>query len=120
VHTLEHGAVWITYNKDKVTGAQLSTLKSLVEGRNYLLMSPYPDLKSAVSLQFWGYQLFVDKVDDPRIEDFINALVNNPDATPEYGVSCQNDDFKANPSTFGHPLWTSAPAAPAPSATTSP
>lgn len=104
VHMLEHGGIWITYNADKVTGADLTTLKSYVSGINGMALSPYPNLKSAVSLQAWGYQLFVDKVNDPRIQQFISLLKFNKKTTPEYGASCANPAFKEHPSTFGHPV----------------
>src|SRR3954452_11320201 len=108
VHMLEHGAIWITYNADKVKGAQLATLKQYVSGIDRMALSPYPNLKSAVSLQAWGYQLFVDNPTDPRITQFISALKYNPKTTPEYGATCSQPQFKQHPSTFGHPLWVPA------------
>lgn len=105
-HMLEHGAVWITYNKDTLPADQLATLKKDVDGVNGLALSPFPDLKSPISLQAWGYQLFIDQpnANDPRIEDFINVLKFNKATTPEYGASCSQPTFKASPSTFGHPI----------------
>ena len=113
VHMLEHGAVWITYNKDTLPSDQLAILKKDVEGVNGMALSPFPDLKSPISLQAWGYQLFIDQpnASDPRIEDFINVLKFNKSITPEYGASCSQPTFKTNPSTFGHPLWEPADAA---------
>lgn len=104
VHMLEHGAIWITYNADKVKGADLETLKKDVAGVDRLALSPYPNLKSAVSLQAWNYQLFVDSVSDPRIAQFISVLKYNKSITPEYGATCSQPTFKQHPSTFGHPL----------------
>jgi hypothetical protein len=105
VHMLEHGAIWITYNADKVKGADLEELKKDVAGQDRLALSPYPNLKSAVSLQAWNYQLFVDSVSDPRIAQFISVLKYNKSITPEYGATCSQPTFKQQPSTFGHPLW---------------
>ncbi len=53
VHSLEHGAVWITYRTDLDEG-EVASLKRKVDGKPYMLMSPYPGLTSAVSLQAWG------------------------------------------------------------------
>ena len=53
VHSLEHGAVWITYDPARVTGAALDQLVDRVDGRPYLMMSPYPGLSVPVSLQSW-------------------------------------------------------------------
>jgi hypothetical protein len=109
VHTLEHGAIWITY-KQGLASSEVATLSALVNGKNYMIMSPYPaaDMTSNISLQAWGYQLKVDSATDPRIDKFITALNHNPKTTPEYGAVCTQPTFKAHPSTFGQPL--SAPA----------
>ena len=91
VHSLEHGAVWITYRPD-LPADQVATLASKVEGKEKTMMSPFPGLTNAVSLQAWGYQLKVDSVDDPRIDDFIKALrvnasIEGPTALCDRGVS---------------------------------
>lgn len=104
VHSLEHGAVWVTYNPDKVKGDDLSKLKKDVGSDPYHMMSPYPGLKSAVSLQAWGEQLFVDKVSDKRIKKFLTTFTQGPQ-TPEQGSSCVNytGDKTAADATFkGH------------------
>ncbi|PXY20978.1 DUF3105 domain-containing protein [Prauserella muralis] len=88
VHSLEHGAVWIAYNPDRVKGEDLETLKLRAEGKPFMMMSPYPGLDSAVSLQSWGHQLKVDSVEDERIDQFIAALKRNPNTYPEVGASC--------------------------------
>lgn len=88
VHSLEHGAVWIAYNPEQVTGAALEKLKLRVEGKPYTMMSPYPGLDSPISLQSWGHQLKVDSADDERIEQFIVALRLNQTTYPEVGASC--------------------------------
>jgi hypothetical protein len=105
VHMLEHGAVWITY-KPGLAADQVATLSKLVTGVDRMAMSPYPDLKTNISLQSWDYQLFVDSASDPRIQQFILALRFNPKTTPEASATCSQPTFIANPSTFGHPLWT--------------
>lgn len=104
VHMLEHGAVWITY-KPGLAADQVATLAKLVTGVDRMAMSPYPDLKTNISLQSWDYQLFVNSADDPRIKQFILALRFNPKTTPEASATCSQPTFVTNPSTFGHPLW---------------
>lgn len=74
VHSLEHGAVWITYNPDLLAEGQVDTLAGKVQGTGKLFLSPYPGLDAPISLQAWGYQLKVDDAGDPRIDDFIRAL----------------------------------------------
>jgi hypothetical protein len=74
VHSLEHGAVWITYNPDQITGDQVQQLAGMVEGNEKLFMSPFPGLDSPISLQAWGYQLKLTDPNDPRINEFIRTL----------------------------------------------
>jgi hypothetical protein len=96
VHVLEHGAVWITY-RPGISTAELDSLKRRVTGINYTMLSPYPGLKTKVSLQSWGHQLFVDSTDDARIDRFITDLRQNAATTPEPGASCADPAFKSNP-----------------------
>jgi hypothetical protein len=105
VHMLEHGAVWITY-RPGLPADQLATLTKLVSGQDHLALSPYAGLKTNISLQAWGYQLFVDNASDPRIQQFVTALRYNTKTTPEPGASCSDPGFKSNPSTPGKPIWT--------------
>lgn len=88
VHALEHGTVWIAYNPDQVSGPALNTLAAKVQGKPYTMMSPYPGLDHPISLQSWGHQLKLDSADDPRIDEFITALRQNPNTYPEVGASC--------------------------------
>lgn len=90
VHSLEHGAVWVAYNPDTVSGDALATLEEKVDGETYMLLSPYPGLDTAVALQSWGHQLKVDSVDDERIDQFITALRLNQNTYPEVGASCSS------------------------------
>jgi hypothetical protein len=86
VHSLEHGAVWLTY-KAGLPADQVKILESKIEGKPYTMMSPVEGLDKNVSLQAWGWQLKVDDVNDGRIADFIGALAKN--ATAEPGATCQ-------------------------------
>ena len=85
VHSLEHGAVWVTYSPD-LPQDQIDELAGKVRDRDYIFMSPFPGLDKPISLQAWGYQLKVDKADDGRIDEFIGALREN--ATQEPGAVC--------------------------------
>ena len=93
VHTLEHGAVWITYNPTKVAAGDLDILKGLVQGVDYMVMSPYPTLDQPISLQAWGHQLKVTSASDPRVKQFITALLRNPYNYPEVGATCEQPTF---------------------------
>jgi hypothetical protein len=97
VHSLEHGAVWITYNPDEVSGADVDTLAALVENESGRMLSPYAGLDSPVSIQSWGHQLKVDSVGDLRLEQFADLLTLNNEFTPEPGASCENPTFITSP-----------------------
>jgi hypothetical protein len=85
VHSMEHGAVWITY-RPGLPQAQIDKLTEKVRGQDYLLMSPYPGLDKPISLQAWGYQLKVDSADDARVDGFIRAY--RVKASVEPGATC--------------------------------
>ncbi len=88
VHALEHGAVWIAYHPDKITGPALQSLRDRVQGQNHLMLSPYPGLDSPISLQSWGHQLKLTDPADKRIDQFIQSLRLNQYTYPEIGASC--------------------------------
>lgn len=96
VHSLEHGAVWVTYAPD--LGAQdIEVLEALVAGVDHTMLSLYEDLDAAVSVQSWGRQLKVDFADDPRLEAFVRIYRLNPETTPEIGATCSSPEFAASP-----------------------
>jgi hypothetical protein len=104
VHSLEHGAVWITYNPDKVGQADIEKLSALVDGVSGRLLSPYAGLDSAVSVQSWNHQLKVNSASDKRIKQFADLMTFNSEVDnhyPEIGASCENPAFKANPVVTG-------------------
>lgn len=86
VHSLEHGAVWITYQPD-LQSDQLERLGQLAEDQSHVLASPYEGLDSPIVASAWGYQLRVDSADDPALEQFLRAYVQGPQ-TPEPGAAC--------------------------------
>ncbi|SDX68766.1 Protein of unknown function [Amycolatopsis xylanica] len=101
VHGLEHGAVWIAYNPDQVSGDALKALEVRVQGKPFTMLSPYPGLDKPISLQSWGHQLKLDKTDDARIDQFVAALRSNPNTYPEVGATCDNPQFDIdNPPPF--------------------
>ena len=88
VHSLEHGAVWITYSPD-LPQDQVTELKTIAEDRSYILVSPYPDMPSdtPVVASAWGKQVGLDGAEDPDLESFIQAYRQGPQ-TPEPGAVC--------------------------------
>jgi hypothetical protein len=78
--------VWITYRPD-LDAAQVDTLKKLVEGRPYTILSPYEGLDTPVAASAWGAQLKVEKADDSRLKAFLDKYEQGATA-PERGASC--------------------------------
>jgi hypothetical protein len=70
VHSLEHGAVWITYDAESVTDDELATLKEALPS-SYVILSPYEGLDAPIVLSNWNNQLKVESADDPRIAEFL-------------------------------------------------
>ena len=88
VHSLEHGAVWITYSPD-LPQDQVDQLRDLAHSQTYILVSPYPDLPSPVVASAWGKQLRLESADDPSLGRFVRAFRQGPQ-TPEPGAVCTN------------------------------
>lgn len=86
VHSLEHGAIWITYRPD-LSAEPVAKLQELTRQSGYRLLSPYPDLPSPIVVSAWGYQLKLDSADDTRLTAFIEKYEQNPRG-PEPGAAC--------------------------------
>lgn len=86
VHSLEHGAIWITY-QPTLPADQVAQLQALTKAGSYRLLSPYPGLPSPIVVSAWGLQLQVESADDPRLAQFVQTYENRPDG-PEYGAPC--------------------------------
>lgn len=86
VHTLEHGAVWITYSPD-LPQEQVNELREMTDGRDCVLVSPYPDLSSPVVASAWGKQIELEGADDPALNRFIGTYLRG-EQTPEPGAAC--------------------------------
>lgn len=89
-HTMEHGAVWITYNADRVNDDELAELEALARSDAKLLISPY-DHPEKLVLSAWGVQHRQDDLSpgDAAVNDFIATWKDNPEL-PEAGVTCQD------------------------------
>ena len=86
VHSLEHGAVWITYRPDLGDG-QVGELERQADGETHVLVSPRPDLPAPIVASAWGQQLELDDAGDPRLDEFVRAFQQGPQ-TPELGALC--------------------------------
>jgi len=86
VHSMEHGAVWITYQPD-LPESDREVLAKLAKRQRSLLISPYPGLEDPVVASAWGAQLRLDNVHDPRLQAFIDRYAG---IGPERGATCDS------------------------------
>jgi hypothetical protein len=122
VHSLEHGALWITYRPD-LPQAQVDKLKEVAGStgqQEYMLVSPFPNLPSPIVASSWGHQLKLDNPDDPKLTAFIKRYQNGKD-TPEPGATCGGPQAITTTADEAplpqpeQPQQTQAPASPTPS-----
>ncbi len=85
IHSMEHGAVWITYNPD-LPADEVAALEDIARGKTFFLVNPYPNQTSPIVLTVWDRQLLVDSVDDVRISEFIDRYQQI--RGPESGAQC--------------------------------
>lgn len=86
VHSLEHGAVWVTYDPELITQEQVDALTAQLPS-TYMIVSPYPGLPSPAVVSAWDAQVAVDSLDDERVGAFIDAYWRSTNA-PEPQALC--------------------------------
>ncbi len=86
VHSLEHGAVWVTYDPNILSEGDVSTLVDSLPS-TYIIVSPFPGLPAPVVASAWANQIELDGIADERLGDFIDKFWMSPTA-PEPGALC--------------------------------
>lgn len=91
VHSLEHGAVWITY-RPNLSPIEIATLQQFVSShyvgsQRYLLLSPFPNLPVPVVASAWGAQLRLKGANDPRLTAFVKHFIGGAQGG-EKGAPC--------------------------------
>jgi hypothetical protein len=84
VHSLEHGAVWITY-RPGLSADEIDRLAAKLPEKG--ILSPFDDQDAPVVVTVWGAQLALDGPDDPRLDLFIREYGDGRDA-PEPTAAC--------------------------------
>jgi hypothetical protein len=87
VHSLEHGAVWITYKPD-LPQDQIDKLKSIAESQDYILVSPYENQSSPIVVTAWDNQLQLQSADDKDLARFVHQFKGRAGEAPEAGAAC--------------------------------
>ncbi len=86
VHSLEHGAVWLTYDPG-LPAEDVNELAGRAAVSTHVLVSPREGLPSPVVASAWSTQLQLDGATDERLDAFLATYVQGPQ-TPEPGVTC--------------------------------
>lgn len=86
VHSLEHGAIWVTYDPAQVDAAGVDLLRASLPD-TYIVLSPFAGLPTPVVASAWGYQVQLDGPDDSRLIDFVSQYWQSADG-PEPGAPC--------------------------------
>jgi Protein of unknown function (DUF3105) len=84
VHSLEHGAVWITY-RPGLSADEIDALAAKLPEKG--ILSPFDDQDAPVVVTVWGAQLALDGPTDPRLDLFIREYGDGRDA-PEPTAPC--------------------------------
>lgn len=84
VHSLEHGAIWITYRPD-LPADQVAILRADLAGQPYGLLSPYPGLPAPIVATVWGVQLKLQNASDPQLKSFIATYADGSKAPEPHG-----------------------------------
>ncbi len=87
-HSLEHGAVWITYG-ESLPSDEVEALQALAASNPRLLVSPYGH-DDPIVLSAWGaQQRNVQTASAPEVAAFIAQWQDNPELV-EAGASCSS------------------------------
>ena len=86
VHSLEHGAVWVTYSPT-LPDAQVLQLTNQAKNQSYEILSPRATLPSPIVASAWGVQLQLSDATDKRLTEFLVKYEQGPQ-TPEPGAAC--------------------------------
>ncbi len=83
VHSLEHGAVWVTY-KNKDDAELVKKLEDLVKTQSgKILLSPRAANDSTIALASWGRIMKLENFDEVKIKDYIKSFRNSgPEFAP--------------------------------------
>lgn len=92
LHSLEHGAVWLSYKPD-LPGEQVEALQNLVNrersrrGEPLIILAPMPGLEVPLVATAWRVRLELEDANDERLQTFVDRYQRGP-FTPEPGASC--------------------------------
>ncbi len=79
VHNLEHGGVIISYNPNRIKGQELERLqaqaRSLSRFNPRIILTPRPNLDTAIALTAWNYLQKLDRYDPEAVKLFYDTHI---------------------------------------------
>jgi hypothetical protein len=87
VHSLEHGAVWITYLASVPDNVK-TDLMAKARASGYVLVSLYPDNPTPIVVTAWGRQLQMPTYDSALVDKFIDVYGFDGPTVPEKRGLC--------------------------------
>jgi hypothetical protein len=88
VHSLEHGAVWITYVAS-IADTVKSDLMAKAKASPYILASLYPDNPTPIVVSAWGRQLQMQTYDSALVDQFLDVYGVDGPTVPEKRGLCR-------------------------------
>ena len=78
IHSLEHGAVGLNYDPEKLSENQINQLKSIFNKsfKGKKMMMPRKNMSSPIIMVSWGQTLKLDSIDEVKMVEF---MTNNND-----------------------------------------
>ena len=87
VHSMEHGAVWITF-RSGLGRDDMSRLRRLAESRDHVLVSRWNgELPAPLVASAWGRQVILRSAAARELQEFVDMYAGGSQA-PEQGVPC--------------------------------
>lgn len=81
IHNLEHGYIWISYQPDKISPQDLSSLKEITKPYSKIVITPRSKNDTVLAVAGWGKLEKLEGVDKKKIISFIK--LNKPGKAPE-------------------------------------
>lgn len=82
VHSLEHGAVVLSYDPQNLTQEQIDQLKQIFteKFRGKKIMVPRDNMSASIIMTSWGQELKLNEINE---EELVNFMTTNNDRGPE-------------------------------------
>mgnify|MGYP002636312382 CR=1 FL=1 len=84
IHSLAHGIVWLTYQPDQISDAELDTLEAIAADFPVdTILAPRLENSFPVIVVSWEQRLTMEHLDEQALRDFVST---NRNRSPEPGV----------------------------------